>query len=660
MQYLLQALIHLDSIRLDNYLVLLRLGTDLISRRSRQHEDGRTRALDWSYGRSIKWSIVEREPRSERSLHGPLAICVGFLVSLGLVGCGDSEVVGAAVVPKAVSVVTLKTGVPRNETLVAGVVEPYRRSDVSFDVSGLLVEVIDLGEAAEGPQFDGSGELLLDAGGRPVREGAVLAMLDPTRYEQEVTAAELSLASTDRQIDALLIELKEVIPARIENAKATVASAAADVVSARESVTAAESELELAKTTVERDRVLIESGAIAQSVLDQSESSFRTASASLAQAQSSLDASLQSERSADASLSETQGDLRVREADLASLRASRDELENALGQARTDLASCVLRAPFQGRVTNRYVERGSYANAGTAVLELTMETAIKVVITVSADEERRLALGSRLPVYASMPGDKAEAEPVLGTVFEKASVADTGTRTFRIGLILPNPVVGVGGSASAESFASVSDLFPVLALPGNPDSAMFVNVASIFDRDGEPHVLALPRRTGTSAPGNGVEIPRAVPVELTDEWAQFDKWTLRRVLTSGDLQPGDALVLNPEPSDESGVRIGSMQYAFRPGDVVRVGVDAALPAEGFWLPAAAIVSRTGNSLVFAVDDGVASEVLVDVLGTSGGYRRISAPALREGQSVVVRGMQYLSDGDVVMKQSETGLRESDR
>lgn len=616
--------------------------------------------MDWSSCRSIKRVSEERAPRSERSLHGPLAICLFFLVLFGLLGCGEDEVVGAAAVPKAVSVVTLETGVPRSETLVAGVVEPYRRSDVSFDVSGLLVEVIDLGEAAEGPQFDGSGELLLDAGGQPVREGAVLAMLDPTRYEQAVTAAELSLASTDRQIDALLVELKEVIPARIENAKATVASATAEVASARESVTAAESELELAKTTVERDRVLIESGAIAQSVLDQSESTFRTASASLAQAQSSLEASLQSERSADASLSETQGDLRVREADLASLRASRDELENALDQAKTDLASCVLRAPFQGRVTNRYVERGSYANAGTAVLELTMETAVKVVITVSAEEERRLALGSRLPVYASMPEDKAEAELVLGTVFEKASVADTGTRTFRIGLILSNLVLGADGSGSEERFASVSDLFPVLALPGKPDSAMYVNVESVFDRDGEPHVLALPRRTGTSVPSDGVETPRAVPVELTDEWEQFDKWTLRRVLTNGDLQPGDALVLNPEPSDESGVRIGSMQYAFRPGDVVRVGVDAALPAEGYWLPVTAVVSRTGNSFVFTMDDGVVSEVLVEVLGTSGGYRRISAPALREGQAVVVRGMQYLSDGDPVTYQSTTGVREGDR
>ncbi|MEM9914109.1 MAG: efflux RND transporter periplasmic adaptor subunit [Planctomycetota bacterium] len=518
--------------------------------------------------------------------------------------------------------------------------------------------MINLGEAAQGPQLDGRGELLLDSDGSSVREGTVLALMDPTRYQQQVTAAELAIASTDREIDALVLELDEVFPARIESAKASVASAAADVSSARESVNAAQSELDLAETTVERDRVLIESGAIAQSVLDESESSFQTASASLAQAQSALDASLQSEQSTTAGLAETQGDFSVRQADLASLRAARAELVNALDQAKTDLASCILRAPFQGRVTARHVERGGYANAGTAVVELTMETVVKVVITVSAEEERRIALGDRLPIYTDMFASDAEPARFMGTVFEKASVADTGTRTFRIGLILPNPLLSDGDSSPSARLASVSEFFPVLRMPDSPDGAMFINVASVFEKNGSPHVLVLPPLADTSASVGSVQVPRAVPVELTDEWEQFDKWTLRRIRATGDLQSGDGLVLDPQPSDEAGVRIGAVQYAFRPGDVVQVGADTALPQEGFWVHTAAIVPRTGDNLVFTVEDGVASEVLVDVLETSGSFRRISAPALREGMQVVVVGMQYLEDGDQVIGQP--AVSESER
>ncbi|MEM1108858.1 MAG: efflux RND transporter periplasmic adaptor subunit [Planctomycetota bacterium] len=566
-------------------------------------------------------------------------------------GCGKEDVVGTSAPPKAVSVITLKTSLPRSETLVAGVVEPYRRSDVSFDVPGLLTEVIDLGEAADGPQFDGTGELLLHSNGTPVRAGTILALLDPTRYQQAVEAAKLSLASTDREIDAMIVELEEVFPARIDSSQATVEAATADVTSARQSVAAAQAELELALTTVKRDRTLIESGAIAQSVLDESESSFQTASASLAQTQAALDAALQNERSAKAGLSETQGDSRVRQADLASLRASRAEQLNSLDQAETDLASCILRAPFQGRVTKRHVERGSYANAGTAVVELTMETAVKVVITVSAEEERRFALGTRLPVYAETSVTSGEPVQFMGTVFEKASIADTGTRTFRIGLILPNPFMAEGDLAQPGGLASISDFFPVLSLPGTAPDAMFVNVASVLTKDGAAHVLALPRTVETKTTTGEILIPRPIPIEFTDEWEQFDKWTLRRIRPNRDLRPGDGLVLNPKPADEAGVRIGSLQYAFRSGDVVRVGTDAALPNEGHWITSTAIVPRTGDNLVFVIEEGKAKEIVVDVLETSGSFRQISSPELSDGMAIVVRGMQYLADGDPVSTES---------
>ncbi|MEM1071609.1 MAG: HlyD family efflux transporter periplasmic adaptor subunit [Planctomycetota bacterium] len=586
------------------------------------------------------------------------AVLSGMLGSIGLGGCGQDDVSGTAAPPKPVTVATLRTGIPRSETLVAGVVEPYRRSDTSFDVSGLVTEVIDLGESADGPQLDGAGSLLLDPDGKPVREGTVLAVLDPTRFQQAVTAAELSLASTDRQIDAMEIELDTVFPARIESAMAAVSAASADVASARESVSAAEAELELARTTVERDRVLIQSGAVAQSVLDQSESSFRTATAGLAQARSALDAALQSEQSAIASQAETEGDLSVRRADLESLRASRAELVNALEQAQTDLDSSVLRAPFQGRVTSRYVERGSFANAGTAIVELTMETAVKVVITVSAEEERDISLGMRMPIYASGAGNGSEPAAFSGTVFEKASVADSGTRTFRIGLILPNPLLNTAGEGVSGDAASISDLFPVIRLPGTPDDHLYVNVACLLEYDGETVVLALPDDIDQAAATGSLQVPAVVPVTLTDDWEQLDTWSLRRVEPSVELRAGDTLILHPGEADRAGVVVGSQQFAFRPGDVVRVGLAASLPEPGFWVPATAIVPRTGESLLYLAREGEAREVAVDVLESSGGFRRVASPEIGDGDAIVVRGMQYLSDGDAVI--SQPAASEGDR
>ncbi|MEM7262465.1 MAG: HlyD family efflux transporter periplasmic adaptor subunit [Planctomycetota bacterium] len=556
-------------------------------------------------------------------------------------GCGQKDIPGRAAPPKPVTVATLKTGLPRSETLVAGVVEPYRRSNLSFDVSGLVTEVIDLGESATGPQLDGNGALLRGDDGLPVREGTVLAVLNPTRFRQAVTAAKLAIASTDRQIEALEVELKTVYPARVESAKATASAASAEAASARESVGSAEAELELARTSVERNRVLIQSGAVAQSVLDQSESTFRTATAGVAQARAALDAALQSERSAIASQAETLGKFRVRRADLESLRASRTELLLGLEQAQTDLDSSVLRAPFQGRVTSRHVERGVFANAGTPIIELTMEAAVKVVITVSAEEERDITLGMQVPIYANGTG----TESVTGTVFEKAGVADSGTRTFRVGLILPNPLIQTAAEALASDSVSVSDLFPVIRVPGRPRDHLYVNVACILRRDGQSYVLALP------TDGDGPRVPRVVSVDLTDDWEQLDRWSLRRIRPTDELAAGDALILHPKEADRKGVAVGGKQFLFRPGDVVRVGLSAALPKSGFWVPATSVVSRTGNNLVFVVREGKVREITVDVLGSSGGLRSIAAPELRDGDAVVIRGMQYVVDGDSVTSQS---------
>ncbi|MEM9083386.1 MAG: hypothetical protein AAGB34_07305, partial [Planctomycetota bacterium] len=69
-------------------------------------------------------------------------------------GCGDGEVAGTAPPPKSVESLKLRLGVPRTETRVAGVVDPYRQSDISFDIAGIIDRVIDLGAAADGPQLD--------------------------------------------------------------------------------------------------------------------------------------------------------------------------------------------------------------------------------------------------------------------------------------------------------------------------------------------------------------------------------------------------------------------------------------------------------------------------------------------------------------------------
>ncbi|MEM6672001.1 MAG: HlyD family efflux transporter periplasmic adaptor subunit [Planctomycetota bacterium] len=515
---------------------------------------------------------------------------------------------------------------------------------MSFDVSGVLKMTLDQGDAVEGPQLDGEGALLLDDEGRPVRRGEIIATIDETRFRQAVEAAELAIETTKRRIESLRVELQTVIVAQKESADASVEAARADVDSARETVKAAESDLDLAETTVERDRSLIASGAIAQSVLDQSEAEFRTATATLAKARSSLDSALQGAASALASVGEIEGTKEVREADLLASEAELEELVVKLEQARTDLDSCTLRAPFSGRITQKYVSKGDYVVAGESIVQLILISPVKVILTASSEQERKLPLGAGVPVYPDL-GEGADSQ-IMGTVYEKASVADSGTRTFRVGIIVPNQLLEVAKGAEATDFRRI---MPVTDLPDDQDGALHVGVDCVFEERGETYVLRIPglQILDKERSLGDTRIPEQVRVELSEDWAQVDAWTLRRLAERGDLELGDVLLRRPTASDRDGVRLVARNYALRTGDVVRVGLDLALPPAGLWIPVTAILERSGDYLVFLVEDGRLREVSVDVHEASGELRRVTSPELAAGASFVSEGVNFVRDGDAV-------------
>ncbi|MEM6567860.1 MAG: HlyD family efflux transporter periplasmic adaptor subunit [Planctomycetota bacterium] len=576
-------------------------------------------------------------------------------VLLLVAACGSEPVVGVAEAPRAVVTAELTTSRPRSETLTTGIVEPFRVSELSFDVSGLVTMTLDAGEFARGPQLDGEGELLVQGDGEVVRRGAIVATLDGTRLRQALAGAERAIATTERRIESARVEIDRVVSAQLVNAEAGAEAAKSDVISAQQSVAVAEADLDLASTTVERDRVLIKTGAVAQSVLDSSEAQFRTATASLARETALLQSALKAEASALANISEIEGSVLVKEADIVTLEAQLEEQRIDLERAQTDVESCTLRAPFDGRVTRKLATKGDYVVAGTSIVELTLISPVKVALTASGEQERELGLGTGVSVYARgmQPGD--DVDSVIGTVFEKTSVADAGTRTFRVGLIALNPEVRVRGMPADGSSESLSEIFPVVPLVVGGAEGLYVSADCVYEEAGRAYVLRLPgfqtNRKGGAV--DGPQVPVVTEIELDDAWEQIDAWTLRRLRSPGELEDGDALVRNPTPADREGVAIGSRDFLFRSGDVVRVGLDAALPPLGYWLPVSAILSGAGEESVFVVSDGRANKVVVDVHEASGDLRRITAPGLADGVEVILSGVAFLRAGDPVSTSAAT-------
>lgn len=166
---------------------------------------------------------------------------------------------------------------------------------------------------------------------------------------------------------------------------------------------------------------------------------------------------------------------RAAEAQLALAGARVKEAEVALENARTQLQDTLIRAPFDGYISQRFVDPGqrAYTMPPTNIMEIVDISEVKISVDLPERELSLIHIGT--PVEAS-----ADAFPGLrfqGQISAISPKVDPRTRTFRVEVILKNP--------------------QGLLRPG-----MFCRVKV---RTGEVEGLAVPREAVLRMPATGVD-----------------------------------------------------------------------------------------------------------------------------------------------------------
>lgn len=118
--------------------------------------------------------------------------------------------------------------------------------------------------------------------------------------------------------------------------------------------------------------------------------------------------------------------LDAREAELEAARAELEAIE-------LDIRNTRIRAPVDGIVNRRIVERGDYVPVGEGVVEIVDNDPLVAVVQVPQHQVGRVASGQTARIRF-MDGRQAEGE-----VRFVAAVAEPGTRTFRVEAEVPNP-----------------------------------------------------------------------------------------------------------------------------------------------------------------------------------------------------------------------------
>ena len=243
-------------------------------------------------------------------------------------------------------------------------------------------------------------ELLVKEGDE-VRAGQVIARIDKRDLEAKKAGYEANIAA----IRAQQLQAASVTSMQIGTTQSALAAA-------QHAQEQASSNLALAQADYERYSDLVASGAVSRQTFEQYQTKYEVAQATYAQA--------------GASVRQAQAALGQRDVDVANEAATAKKLEQAqaaLQEVEVSLDETEIRAPFDGVVTEKYVEEGSMVSNGTPLVAVQDPTDNWVDLKVPETQLSDFTVGQDI----TLVGRDGKTQ-VMGTITDISKKAEFATQ----------------------------------------------------------------------------------------------------------------------------------------------------------------------------------------------------------------------------------------
>jgi multidrug resistance efflux pump len=250
-------------------------------------------------------------------------------------------------------------------------------------------------------------EVKVDIGDH-VSAGQVLVVIDDPELVKQVEAAHATLAARQET-------------AKAADATVQQAQQAAQVAQAQLGVY--KSDLELAQATCKRQEELFTAKAITDQQIDDARARLRATEAQVAVGEAKTAMAQVDIQAADAKRAVVQSQIAVADAELQRLQSL--------------LQYTSIRAPFDGIVTRRNVNRGDLVTSGRSVALLTVQRID--VVRVCVDVPEASIGGLRVGAAASIKPYALSGTSIDAKVARVAGALDPASRTMRIEIDVPNP-----------------------------------------------------------------------------------------------------------------------------------------------------------------------------------------------------------------------------
>ena len=526
-----------------------------------------------------------------------LGLCLVFFCGCEQAKVEESKTNESPTTP--VKVITLSQKNPSLDLRLTGTVDTWKQEEISFEVGGKIDYVIDGGADVQGALKNIKGEI--------IKQGTILAKLDKKIYQLRVESAKADIKALQAQYKTTETEINHVIPAQLAEAK---------------------SSLQLAERNYKRLSKLMVTDATSQSDLDQARSSFDGARAKIRQIQAQK---------------------KVKEASLLNFDAQLKKLNESLKTAMLDVENCVVRAPFDGRVSQVHVIRGGYVQPGKAVLTLVLMDPIQISVAVSAKTDRQLNVGDFTTIYH--PSWK---EPATGWIYAKDTVADRNTRTFNLQVLVRNFKIDrrMEKYPARKKLPRITDLMPIVSRHYYQNNKKYVNV-DCLNKDNKGYYVWLTNHyIGNKF--DGITTVNKMYVQVGDDMLDFlGLFTFRSIIVKDDktllkaIKDRAFLALNVPQGVKNGDKVVLVRenWLFRPGELVKIDLDLKSSPVGIYIPMKAILQEDAKHFVFKVEtkekDTFVRKIQVRLFDSFADTRRVESDELHDGDQVVIQGAHYL-------------------
>ncbi|WP_114313534.1 efflux RND transporter periplasmic adaptor subunit [Thermus caldifontis] len=292
-----------------------------------------------------------------------LLLALGLLLGIG--GYLLLRPKGPSRVQEVPEVYTVARGEVRVTVAGSGRLAPWQTLEVRPEVQGTLLSVVDEG--------------------KEVKEGEVVAELDPAPFRRALEQAQADLQRAQANLANTRIQ-----------GESSLASLRASVKSAEVAHANAQASLETARRNLEATQLLYQAGGASRQALLEAEAAYANALRTLENTRAGLEAQRESLRLRQAQLQE---DLKAQEAALAQARL-------ALEEARSNLEKTRVRAPLAGVVLSVSASAGAQVGPNTPLLTLGDLSTYTLALEVDETEIAKVQVGQKVNVtLEGLPGE---------------------------------------------------------------------------------------------------------------------------------------------------------------------------------------------------------------------------------------------------------------